>query len=251
MGTDSTAQGPGSQESKAGEPFRPCSSHAKPPGPPRSDNDVLSQATKLRGWWPVAGQFWGLAPSQAHDPRVQAPPPAPREEAARPSASSVQAVPRRQGRGGVTGGRSGRPAPGVCPGTRATTLRAGRGRGQSARTGAPAEGHPARNPERDSNQDPEQDPERNWARGPWHRPGRRGRCCCSCCWLAPRGPASTSARARAATGPCAGTSCPIWDAGRRRHGELLACCCLLGTLPPPWSARNLGALPPLTFEGQI
>lgn len=106
-------------------------------------------------WLVASGEVWsGLAARLAHDPG-SGPSPARGAQAA----GSGRLCPGALGVAGVTRGRSGRPAPGVCPGIGATTLRAGRGRGQSARAGgARAEGHgpgsPA-GPAQDSNRDRE------------------------------------------------------------------------------------------------
>lgn len=177
------------------------------PGPPRPRAPrglAPMRSAGPQAAWPVASGgvrsgVWLPAQGPARDP-IPAPP-------ARAAAGRLCPRP---GRGRGHGGRSGRPAPGVCPGARAATLRTGRGRAGARGPGGAGGGAPARGPVRGSNRH-----RCGTGAEPWRRRGRRGRCCCCscCCWA--RGPGSPSARAGAATGRRAGTGWPPWGAGQR------------------------------------
>lgn len=182
------------------------------PGPKALQNLTTMCSVKPASHVACGGS--GLGPGGPGRDPGSGPAPCPGAEAAGGGWLARAGSARWPGRGPGHRGQERAPRPGGVSGRPGRHLkrRAGRGGGQSFGTGgARPEGPPARDPERDSNRDP--------AREPWRRPGRRGRrCCCSCCWPARRGPASTSARAGAATAPRARTAWPAWGAGARARG---------------------------------
>lgn len=100
------------------------------PGAPRSPAPMCSSGPQATwpGRRPAAAPGLGSGCRPACDP-VSAP----------PAQAAAGRLGPRPGRGRGHGGRSGRPAPGVCPGARAATLRTGRGRAGARGPGSGAE----------------------------------------------------------------------------------------------------------------